>query len=154
MLEHHRARLLAMTLGAAFILPRHREAARRFHDVAAVRIVALHAIHPAFDDGMMLRQIKFRVRFEMALETGGRVFAGIENKFARTTGLDVQTARPVTGFAASLPSHRAFKVNARVRAGGKFLRDGGVAIGAGFVADEMSTGNFRRRENRARDRGA
>ena len=61
--EHKRARLLPMTLCARLVEPRHRQATRRFHDVAAVRVVALHAIHPPFNHRVMLREAEFRVRF-------------------------------------------------------------------------------------------
>ena len=56
MFKNKRPRLVAMTLRAAFILPRHRQPARRFENVPAMRIVTLHAAHVAFDDWMMLRQ--------------------------------------------------------------------------------------------------
>lgn len=63
MLEHMQARLLTMTLGALFVEPRQREAAtRRFTNIAAMRIVALDAVHAAFGQRMMMRQIKLRVR--------------------------------------------------------------------------------------------
>jgi len=153
MLEHHGPRLLTMTFGATLVLPRHRELPRRFHDVAAVRIVALHAIHFAFDDRVMLRETEFSAGFEMALKTGSRVFAGIEDEFPRSD-LHVKAAGAVAGFTAGLPGHRAFKMNSRVRAGGKFLCDGRMAIRATFVADKMRAGNLRCREYGARDRGA
>ena len=74
--------LLAMTLRAAFVQPRHRQSAVWFHDVAAVRIVALHAVHPVFNDRVMLRQVELRVDFKMALKAGRGVLAGIGDEFA------------------------------------------------------------------------
>ena len=153
MLENHGARLLTMTFGAALVLPRHRELPRRFHDVAAVRIVALHAIHFAFDDRVMLRKTEFRAGFEMTLKTGSRVFAGIEDQFSRAD-LNMEAGWAVARFAAGLPYHRTFKMNPRVWAGRKFLCDGRVAVRATFVADKMRAGNLRRHECSARDRGA
>jgi hypothetical protein len=49
------AGLLAMTFRALLVHARHRETAGRLHDFVPVRIVALYAIHLAFNDGMMLR---------------------------------------------------------------------------------------------------
>jgi hypothetical protein len=81
---------------------RHGEAAGGFHDVRAVWVVALDAVHPAFEDGMMLRQIEFGVGFQMTVETSGWVFAGIDDEFSpSTTGFDVFAARAVTGFATA-----------------------------------------------------
>jgi hypothetical protein len=108
MLENERPRLLAMTLGASLILARHRQPARRFHDVHPVRIVALHAIHFAFDDRVMLRQMEFRPGFLVALEAGLRVFARVDDKFFKTTAArhgDVFAAGTVAGFAAVLAGH-------------------------------------------------
>ena len=72
MLEDKRPRLLAMALGAGFVGLRHGQAARRLENVLAVRVVALDAVHVAFDDGMMHGQLKFRVRRQMAAEAGVR----------------------------------------------------------------------------------
>ena len=54
MLENKGPRLIAMTLGTTFIDAGHCQTAARFVDIAAVRIVALHAIHAAFDHRMMM----------------------------------------------------------------------------------------------------
>lgn len=94
-LKNKWTRLGLMTLRATFILPRHREAARWFENVAAVWIVAIHAIHVAFDDRMMLRQIKFRVNVEVALKTGFGIFAGIDDEFRRAAAADVFAAGTV-----------------------------------------------------------
>jgi hypothetical protein len=65
-LERERARLFAMTFGAGFVHPRHREPAFGLQDVTAVRIVAVHTIHPVFQYWVMLWQLEFRVRRQMA----------------------------------------------------------------------------------------
>ncbi len=143
-----RARLVAMTLRAAFILPRHGQAARRFECVAAMRIMALHATHVAFDDRMMLRQIKFRVDVKMALKTGRRVVARVDDEFSAATGLDVFAARTVARLAAGLAGHCSIAgVNSRVRTGGKFTDDVLMAIRAGLVADVMCAGNLQRHDH-------
>ena len=61
MLENERTGLLAMTFGTALVQPSHRQAAGGLKNVATMRIMALHAIHPAFGDRMMLRKAEFSV---------------------------------------------------------------------------------------------
>jgi hypothetical protein len=93
-LEHNRARLFTMTLGAAFVAPRHRQSAGGFENVVAMRVVALNTIHFALNHGMMLGQIKFSLNFEVALKTRCRVFAGINDEFV-LAAFDVFAARAV-----------------------------------------------------------
>src|SRR2546428_11001832 len=81
-LEDKRPRLLSMTLRAGLIEPRQGQPAGRFQNITAMRVVALHAIHPAFNNWMMLRQVKLGVRLQMTLKTSRRVLAGIDDKFA------------------------------------------------------------------------
>ncbi len=153
MFKNERARLGFMTLCATLILLRHRESAGRFQDVAAVRIVAVHAIHVTFDDQMMLRQIKFRVDVEVTLKTRLGIFAGIDDELRRAAGADVFAARTMTGFATALAGHRGvFKMQPRVRAHRKFADDIRVAISAGLIADKMSAGNFQGRNDEGRRR--
>jgi hypothetical protein len=118
--ENKRPRLLAMALGAIFIEARHGEPAGWFHNVHAVGIVALDAVHFAFDDWMMLREMKFRAGFLMALEARLGVFAGINDKFFQSTASghgDVFAAGTVAGFAAELPRHiRIRESQTRMRA--------------------------------------
>jgi len=108
MLENERPRLLAMALGAILVEARHGETAGGFHDVHAVGIVALDAIHFTFDDRVMLREMKLGASFLMALETRLGVFAGIDDKFFQTSASghgDVFAAGAMAGFAAELPGH-------------------------------------------------
>jgi len=100
MFENHGAGLLAMTLRAAFVPAGHGQSARGFEDVPAMRIMALHTIHASLQDGMMLRQMKLNLDVEVALETSGRIVAGIDDEFGPATGLDVFAAGAVAGFAA------------------------------------------------------
>ena len=152
--KNERACLGLMTLRAIFVLPRHRQSASRFENIAAVRVVAIHATHVAFNDGMMLRQTEFRMNVEVALKTGFRIFAGIDDELRRTPRADVFAAGAVAGFAAALAGHRGVgKMQARVRTHWKFSDDVRVAIGAGLVADEMRAGNFQGRNDRGRGRG-
>lgn len=92
--------LFAVTLGAGLVEARHREAAGGLHDVVTMRVVALHAIHHAFNDRMMLGEVKFGVDVEMALKTGGRIFAWIHDETTSSAAdADVFAGRAVTGFA-------------------------------------------------------
>lgn len=72
-----------------------------FENIAAVRIVALNAIHRAFDDGMMLWKREIGVNLHMTLKTGCGIFAGIDDEFC-VAGFDVSAAGTVTGFAPDI----------------------------------------------------
>lgn len=78
--KHKRTRLLAMTGRAAFVETRHGESTGGFEDVAAVRIVTVHTIHPPLNDRMMMREMEFRVRLQVTLEAGRRVLARIDDE--------------------------------------------------------------------------
>jgi hypothetical protein len=105
MLEYKWPRLLAMTLGAILVQPRHRQSGRQsgwrgtrsLEYVSAMRIVALNAIHMTFQHQMVLRHSKFRLRLQMALKTSGRIFSWIHNEFAPPAAcFDMLAARPMT----------------------------------------------------------
>ena len=88
-----------MTFCALLVDARHRQPARWLHDFMPVWVVALHTVHPPFDHRMMLGQVKKRMHIEVALKTGGRIFAGIYNESAAATDLHMLTGWPVTRFA-------------------------------------------------------
>jgi hypothetical protein len=114
-----------------------------------MRVVALDTVHFAFEHGMMLREVEFRVRFEVALKTGGGVLAGIDDELA-AAGLDVFAAGAVAGFATLLAGEAGlFEVQARVRAGREGAADVRVAIHAGMIADERGALDFRWGHDRA-----
>jgi hypothetical protein len=46
--------LVFVTLLAGLVLARHGQAASGLEDIRSMRIMALHAIHPAFQDGVMV----------------------------------------------------------------------------------------------------
>jgi len=156
MLEGEGARLFAMTSGAGFIHPRHREAAPGFEDVAAVRVMALDAVHSIFQHGMMLRELELGVRGQMTLETGGRILARVDDELSRAARSDMLTAGTMTGFTTTLADHstRRLKVNPRVRTRRKRPHIVGVTIHAGAIADVSRTRDFQRINERARHGGA
>jgi hypothetical protein len=148
-------RLRLVTLRATLILPRHGQAAFRLEDVAAVRIVAIHAIHVAFHNRMMLRQIEFSLHIEMALKTGRGIFSGIDDEANSAATPDMFAAWTVTGFTAALALHGgAFDLQPRVRAGREFADDVRVAIRARLVADVVRPGDIERGHDGGRTGGA
>jgi len=148
MFVNERTCLFAMAIGAHFILARHGEAAGGFHDVHAVRIMALDAVHFAFEHRMMLGIVKFRLDFQVALQASLGVLAGIDDEFfkpALAAHRNMFAAGAVAGFATVLAGHGAIiQMQARVGAGGKHAGDLLVAVGAGFVADIRGAFNFQR----------
>ena len=154
-LEREGPGLFAVTLGAGFIHPRHRQTAFGSEDIAAMRIMAMDAVHPIFEDGMMLRQLELSVRGEMAFEARGGILAGIQNELPSAAGCDVLAARAVTRFTTTLPGHGAglFQMDARVRTRSEGADIIGVAIEAGAIAGIVRPGNFERIGHGARQTG-
>jgi hypothetical protein len=150
-LEDEGAGLLLVTLRASLVIAGKSESARGFHDVQAMRVVALNAVHFALDDGMMLWEVELGLGFKVALETGGGVAAGIDDEFIATApGGYVQAAGAVAGFATLLAREAGLiEMQARVRALRKNARDVGVAIRANTVADISSAIDGGRRHDGA-----
>jgi hypothetical protein len=153
MLKHDRACLFPMTLRATFIPPGHGQSARRFENVAAVGIVALDAIHPAFQHRMMVRRLKFAPGFQMALQAGRRILARIDDEFESAAGFNVFAAGSVTRFTSGIVFPQTGCMKAGMGAGWKALDDRGVAIQASLVADFMRPRNHQRHINRPVLRG-
>ena len=154
-LEYHGPGLFAVALRAAFVHSRHGQPSGRFENIAAVGIVALHAIHMAFNYRMVLGQVEFRVDFEMTLKAGGGILAGIHNKFSPTASrLDMKAAWPMTGFTTALAGRGGrFVVNAGVGPHGKAAHVTGMTIGTGLVPDVMGARNFGRHVHRPGNAG-
>ena len=150
--ENKWARLFAVTGGAILVQPRHGQSAGRLEDVSAMRVMTLDAIHAAFNDWVMLRQIEFSMGLQMTLETGRRIFSRVDDEFAASAaGLEVFAAGAVAGFAPGLSGEpRLSNVHSGVRTGGKHPGDVGVAIKAGFIADVSCARDFRRGDDGAR----
>ncbi len=147
--ENHRAGLLAMTLRAAFVPAGHGQSARGFEDVPAMRIVTLHTTHASLQDGMMLRQMKLTLDFDVALETSGRILARIDDEFGPATGLDVFAAGAVAGFAARAAGQGVpARISAGMRTGGEFRDNGGMAIRTRLVARQIGAGDAQRDDDR------
>ena len=114
-----------------------------------VRVVTLHAVYVAFNEGMVLRKMELGLHFEAALETRRRIFPGIDDELAPpATRGDVQAARAVAGFAPGLAGHGgAFEMKPGVRTRGKSPDDVGMAFETGLIAHVSRPGNFGRREH-------
>jgi hypothetical protein len=155
MFEHNALGLFAMTRGALLVQSSHGEAARRFHDVKAVRVVTLPAIHFAFTHRMVLRKIELSVDFEVTREARLRIFAGIDDELSVSPAdRHMFAARAVTRFATGTARHlRRLDVQSRVRTHGKNTRVLAVTIRARGIADESGPGNFRRRRHIRGNRG-
>jgi hypothetical protein len=156
MFEYKRPRLLPMTLGAGFVPSRHGKPPGRLHDIEAVGVVALGAIHFAFSDRMMLGQVEFGVDVQMALKAGLRILARVDDKFFASSSADchVFTGRAVARFASVLSGGSGVRnTEPSVGTGGERTRDFGVTIHAGFVTDKSRAFNHGGRHDRSLDGG-
>jgi len=149
--ENKWPRLLPMALRAVLIQPRHRQPARWFENVAAVRVVALDAVHVTFNHWMMLRHAEFRFRLQMALKTRSWVFSRVHDELTPSaTRLDVLASGAVAGFAACLAAESGVvDVDTSVGTGGKNSGNVRMTIGAGAISDISCAWNIRRRNHRS-----
>ena len=149
--------LVTMALGAILVQPRHRESARGFHDVEPVGVVALRAIHVAFEDRMMLGKMEFGARPQVALETGLGILAGVDDEPFRPAGpaqRHVLARRAMAGFAAALAGHPAVPgPQSRMRTRGKRPDDVRVTVKAGLVPHERGAFDLRPQDDRSFDGG-
>ena len=145
--ENHRAGLFSMALGASLILARHGESACRLHDVHAMGIVTLHAVHFAFNDWMVLREMEFRAGFLMALEAAFGIFSRVDDEFFKPAAAshgDVFAAGAMTRFAATLAGHvGSGETQSRMRARRKHSGNIRMAIDASLVADVSCAFNLK-----------
>ena len=99
--------LLPVALRAGFTPTRHGQPAGRFEDVAAMRVMALHAIHLFLRHRVVLGKLELRLFLAVALVTSRRVFAGIDDEFASpATARHMQARGSVARLATRLPQPR------------------------------------------------
>ncbi len=134
--EHEQPRLLLVTLAALIVTTRHRQAARRLHDVHPVRIMTNHAVHLAFLQGMMMRQMELGLHIPMAIQACLRVASGIVDEHAQAAaGRRVLAARAVAGLAPGQTGRLSVgSVHPGMGTGVKRLADPGVTVVAGLIA--------------------
>jgi hypothetical protein len=102
-------------------------------------VMALHAVHFPFGDGVVLGQMKLSVDIQVALITRLRVLPRIHNELVAPCASygDVFAGRAVAGFAAMLARRSGlFQPQPGVGAGWKCARDVPVAIRARLVPHE------------------
>jgi hypothetical protein len=153
MLEDEGARLFAMTFGANLVMPGHSQAASRFQNIAAMRIVTLHAIHVSLIDRVMLRKTKLRLDLQVAIIAGGGVFSRVHDKLsAASSGFNMFASGAMTRFAAGRSGQICgINVYPAMCAGGKHSGDIPMALVAGSVPDKPRSFNLRRSHARARE---
>lgn len=138
-LKDVRSCLFTMTSGTTLIEARHGQSPGGFQNVHPVRVVALDAIHLAFENRVMLRQVKFHARFLVALEAGFGVFTWIDDEFFETAAAghgDVLAPRAVAGFTAVLAGCAGIcQSQPRVRTRGEYATDIRMAVHASLVPD-------------------
>ena len=131
MFEDEGAGLFPMAVGALLVQARHGESARGFHDLVAVRIVALNAIHLALDDRVAVGEVELRVHIEVALKASRGILPGIIDEAAAAGSLNMLARGPVAGLAAGdLGEIDVRLVQLAVRTGGKSTGNICMAIDA------------------------
>jgi len=150
MLENKRPRLFPMTLRAILVETGHCQSACRFENVRTVWIMTLHAIHPPLGYGMVLGQIEFGMRLQMAIETRRRVLSRIDDELASSPAhCNMLAAWSVAGFApGSIRKFGVVKIQTSVSTSRKVARDIGVAIIAGCISHISGAGHLNWHENR------
>jgi len=108
--------------------------------------MALCAVHSALGQRMMLRQIEFCMRLQVAFEASGWVLTWINNELPPApAGLNVFASRSVTGFASgSVRKFSVPEIQPAMRARWKTSRDVGVAGVAGCISNIRSSRHFHR----------
>jgi hypothetical protein len=159
MLKHKRAALGNVTLETSFVLTEEQCSAAfyllrptgpaTFDRATGVRIVTIGAAHFAFQDRMVMRHFKSGPHFEVALETGVRGPARIDDLSFIPAGGDVQTSGAMAGFAAHFFGIIAGSFQARVSSSSKIAGDGFVTSLARFRTDKLSASNTRRSDDGA-----
>src|SRR5689334_6371007 len=92
--EYERPNLFPVTFGAALVLARHHQAAPFLMYVHPVRVVALDAIHFAFPDRMVLRQVDFDFGLDVTTNAGSRIVPRVYNEApSSASGGNVPAAR-------------------------------------------------------------
>jgi hypothetical protein len=149
--ENERASLLAMALSAPFIQTSHHQSPAPLVNIHSVRIVTLGAIHFAFPDRVMLRQINFGMSLQMALQAGGRVVTRINDQpTAPPACRHMPAARTMACLAAGRPREAGpFKVHSSMGTGREYAGNVGVTLRTNFVANEGSSRNGRWRDDSA-----
>jgi hypothetical protein len=157
--EHERTALGGVALEAGFVVAEQRRAAAlerlgqvrpaAFDGVTPVRVVTIGATDLALEHRMMVRQLESRAYFGVALETGGRRSSRIDDLISLAAALYVKAAWPVAGFTTHVLGVVSLRFESRMCRRPEVFRDRFMTGGAFIGADELSSGNTRRRHDRA-----
>ena len=109
--------------------------------------MAIDTTHFAFQNGMMMGQLKFCPHFQMALKTGAGRAMGIDDRSASAAGLDVEATRSVTRFATDVLCVLSLCHQSPMGRRPEIADDVAVAGVASIRTDELRSGNVGRREN-------
>ena len=82
--------------------------ATAFDRISLMRVMTIRAAYFALEDRVVVGQLKLRTHFQMALETGLRRLAGIDNRMSAATALGMQASRPMARFASNVLGVRSF----------------------------------------------
>src|ERR1043166_6336374 len=97
------AALLPVATGARLVQARHGQAPAWFENVAAMRIVTLHAAHLFLQHRMVLRQGKLALDISMTSETGLRAAPWVDDKLS-SGRFHVPAGWPVASFTTVVTS--------------------------------------------------
>lgn len=151
MLENKRSPLLGVALETGLVPAHHVGRAPPLDDRSLVWVVAVRAAHLAFRHRVMIWQVELSASFQVALKTGFRIFAGIDDRICRAAGLHVEAARSVTAFASgSVCRILALRHQARMIGSPEVADDFRVAVGAGIVTHKARARNGGGRHDRLR----
>ena len=125
--------LSGMALKTRLVLTQERSAAafKRLLNICAsaldrhpdMGIMAIGAAHFALWNRVVVRQLKFRAHFQVALEAGIGRFSWVDNLAWVAAALDMQTSRTVAGFAAHVLGVVSRCFQTRMRRGPKIPRN-------------------------------
>lgn len=140
MLKDKGAALECVALKADLVLAHEVGCASSLGDGALVRVVAVNAAHTPLHHRVAVGEFKLGANVEMALETGFRVLAGIDNEFGAAARVGMEAARTVAPFAACVlrilsVCHEAGMVGCLHEVADDF----GVAVGTGVSTNEGCT---------------
>jgi len=120
-----------------------------FDRVSDVWVVAIRAAHLAFQHRMVVRHLKSRPHFEVALETGVRRSARVNDLALIAARRNVQTSRTVAGFATHLLGVVPGSFQTRMSRGPKIPGNRFVTGLACFRTNKLRAGNAGRCEDGA-----
>lgn len=153
MSENEGTHLGLVALGTALVLAVELRATT-LDGAALVGVVAVGAGHLPIEHRVSVRQHEVGLLVEVALEAGGRVPMGIDDRASRSAGFDVLAAGTVAGLATHVRCLVALGLEAGVICGPEVAGDLVVTLITAIRAQEGGAGDKRGRHHRAAGGGA